>query len=253
MTKKGTLQRLLNNSEQQLWNDFNNAAEFDQRSDIGAARELPLKQFLSEHLPRRYSVGSGEVVDYLGHQTGQLDLIIYDGASTCPLMNLDNGDVLLPAEALLATIEVKTTLTEPELSKAIKGISAVHNLRPWGKAWHGSRLDGEHAIDRQPRVFTSVFAYKSLTADRWASKEIFRLEKILAIHKLKPQCVDRLAVLDRGLIIPQTRRAAQPGEQGVLGLWFFSLINFLDREVARRKEFPWARYEAKRSATWKII
>lgn len=154
----------------------------------------------------------------------------------------------------LPPVEVKSTLTEPEEDKAIRGIDKLHGLRPWGDPWLPPR-QGEPADDRRARVFTSVFAYRSsLTAEPWAERELKRFRGRAKACGCPVESVDRLVVLDRGMILPALGRVAEPGqERGVLGLWFFSLINFLAREVERRKPFPWDRYEARAPDIWKQV
>jgi hypothetical protein len=45
------------------------------------------------------------------------------------------------------------------------------------------------------------------------------------------------------LILPVAGEAFRKlDEKGVLRIWFFHLVNFLAREVERRKEFSWAAY-----------
>lgn len=256
MTDAGreSFRTLLGHAEGDLWTGFERARELHQTGDIGSAREGALGQFLTAQLPARFSVADGEIIDAHGNRTGQTDLFIFDGSATRPLQVFPNGTVLLPAEAVLATVEVKSTLTEPEVDKAIRGVHRVHRLRPWGDAWLPPR-QGEPADDRRARVFTSVFAYRSsLTAEPWAERELKRFRARAAACGSPVESVDRLVVLDRGMILPALGRVAEPGEErGVLGLWFFSLINFLAREVQRRKPFPWDRYEARAPDVWKQV
>ncbi len=249
-----SFRNLLRHAEDDLWTDFERARELQQSGDIGSAREGALGAFLGRQLPKRFDVADGEIIDAHGNRTGQTDLFIFDGSVTRPLQTFADGTVLLPAEALLATVEVKSTLTEPEVDKALKGIDKVHALRAWGEPWLPPR-QGEPADDRRPRVFTSVFAYRSsLTAEPWAQREVTRFRSRARQYGCPVEYVDRVVVLDRGMLLPAAGRVAQPGEErGVLGLWFFSLINFLAREVQRRKPFPWDRYEARSLRVWKSV
>jgi hypothetical protein len=99
---------LIRLAELDLWNEFERARLFNQQGDVGTARESAVGRFLIDQLPGRYRVAAGEVVDRNGNSTGQTDLMIYDGTLTRPLYVRDSS-VLLPAEALLAAVEVKTT------------------------------------------------------------------------------------------------------------------------------------------------
>lgn len=251
---RASFRTLLGHAEGDLWTEFERARELHQSGDIGSAREGALGQFLTTQLPGRFTVADGEILDAHGNRTGQTDLFIFDGSVTRPLQVFPDGTVLLPAEAVLATVEVKSTLTEPEVDRAIRGVDKVHGLRPWGDPWLPPR-QGEPADDRRARVFTSVFAYRSsLTAEPWAKRELERFRARSKACGSPVESVDRLVVLDRGMVLPAPGRVAEPGEErGVLGLWFFSLINFLAREVERRKPFPWDRYEARTPDVWKQV
>lgn len=244
---------LIRLAELDLWNEFERARLFNQQGDVGTARESAVGRFLIDQLPGRYRVAAGEVVDRNGNSTGQTDLMIYDGTLTRPLYVRDSS-VLLPAEALLAAVEVKTTLTAQEVDKCTKSAQLIHGLRPWGEPWIPPRQEGEDAADRQPRVLFSIFAYQSdLTAEEWAVKELRRLRERAADRSCPVEHIDRLVVLDKGMLLPARGAVATPSELGVLRLWFFSLINFLAREVERRRPFPWDRYSPRKNKEWTQI
>jgi hypothetical protein len=255
MTKPMTaFERILIHAENELWLDFQKASEYKQNGDIGTSREDAVMRFLKEHLPNRYEICSGEVVDSQGNQSGQIDLMIFDSSTTCPLMTTGK-DVLLPAEALLAVVEVKTTLSMAEIEKSLKGIKKIHTLKPWGDQWSVSRKNGSTADDALPRVLTSIFAYESnLGSTEWAAKEIGRVREQTLLQNSSIEYVDRVAVLNRGFLMPSAGKAVEPREQsGVLNIWFFSLVNFLDREVRRRKAFPWDDYQIRDKKIWKRV
>ena len=45
---------------------------------MGENREVLLREFLAEHLPRRYGVAKGEIVTRQGDQSHSADVIVYD-------------------------------------------------------------------------------------------------------------------------------------------------------------------------------
>lgn len=238
-------------SEQELWAAFKQADQFRQMGDRGDVREHRLTRFLEDQLPGRFSVVSGEVIDAAGNQSGQTDILIFDGANTRPLVT--SGDVaMLPAEAALATVEVKTKLTKAQMAKAIEGMVKLRAARPWDAPWAVARRDGSGADDKVPRLFTTVFAYDSdLSDDTWSVSEMNRVRSCAVEAGLPIEYIDRLVVLRRGMILPAAGGAYQPNsERGVLGLWFFQLMSFLSREVARREAFPWDRYKLHERGSW---
>lgn len=249
-TGSAQFRHTLTAAENSLWNSFEESQVYMQRGDIGDQREDALAHFLTQRLPSRYAVARGEVVDTQGTQSGQTDILIYDQSLTAPLTQGRN--VLLPAEALLATVEVKTLLSAAELAKSFAGIKALHALRPWDAPYavtNGSK--GSVTDPKLPRILTSIFAYKSnLSATDWQAKEMKRVRDACAEAALPVPCVDRVVVLDRGLLNPAPGVALVPGEKGVLGDWFFNLVNFLSREASRRKSFPWNDYQGPGSRAW---
>lgn len=250
---KTPFQLALMSAQNSLWSSFVESLGYVQRGDIGDHREDALTHFLEQRLPARYAIARGEVVDTRGTRTGQTDILIYDRSSTTPLITGRN--VVLPAEALLATIEVKTTLSADEISKSVSGIKALHDLRPWDAPY--AVVNGPQGIVTDsdlPRILTSIFAYKSnLSVDNWHVKEMRRVREACTTVGLPVPCVDRVVVLNRGLLNPAPGVALVPGEKEVLGYWFFNLVNFLAREAGRRKAFPWNDYQWPMSHSWIVV
>lgn len=238
-------------SEQELWAAFQRADQFRQMGDRGDVRENRLARFLKDQLPSRFSVVSGEVIDAAGNQSGQTDILIFDGANTRPLVT--SGDVaIVPAEAVLATVEVKTKLTRVETARVVDGMLKLRTARPWDAPWAAARRGGSNADDRVPRIFTTLFAYDSdLVASNWPSSEMTRIRECASEAGLPVEYIDRLVVLSRGIVLPAAGGVYRPtNERGVLGLWFFQLMSFLSREVSRREAFPWDQYKLHESGSW---
>lgn len=248
----GSLSGILARAESRMWTEFGDAGAFDNTGDIGETRERALAHFLSERLPSRYKVARGEVVDASGAQSGQTDILIYDGSSVTPLLTRSDNLVLLPAEALLATVEVKSNLTAEETRRSVRGLAKLRKLRPYASPWGLVRQGGQHADDGLPTFFSTVFAYSTTIGEsNWQTAEIERVRNECANLGVPSQWLDRVVVLSRGVILPsQGRVATFSAEQQVLGLWFYHLMNFLARETGRRAAFPWSIYERGLSPVW---
>lgn len=249
---RSPLPEILSRAENRMWTEFNDAGAFANTGDIGEARERALAQFLSERLPSRYMVKRGEVIDASGAQSGQTDILIYDGSMVTPLLTRDSGLVLLPAEALLATVEVKSNLTAEEIRRSIKGVVNMRKLRPYASPWGLARQGGQHADDKLPTFFSTVFAYSTtIGPEDWQIREISRIRRECSSLGVPTQWIDRLVVLSQGIVLPAAGRAATfSADQQVLGLWFYQLMNFLARETARRAPFPWSLYERSLTPDW---
>lgn len=94
---------------------------------VGDSTEDGWKKMLSELLPRRYGVNSGKVVDSQGHQSEQIDIIIYDTFYS-PLMFRIGDDIFVPAESVYAVLEVKQTLNKEHLDAAAQKAESVRRL-----------------------------------------------------------------------------------------------------------------------------
>lgn len=80
----------------------------------GELKELFFKDLLNEFLTSQFGVGTGVVIDSKGNSSKQIDLIIYDNRLLPPFIK--NGNIgVFPLEAVLAIIEIKTTLDKSRL------------------------------------------------------------------------------------------------------------------------------------------
>jgi hypothetical protein len=117
----GVTQRL------QLEIDFLNRL-IPQTVEKGTANENALRNLLVKFLPKRYSIGSGIVIDKDGNYSRQVDIIIYDSDFHPELFSQGAAASLFPADVVYATIEIKTTLTKDEMTKAMENVASVKRL-----------------------------------------------------------------------------------------------------------------------------
>lgn len=239
----------LGHAEQALWLALERTGAFAHPGIKGTERERAVAQFLREHLPSRFGVGSGEAFDAKRGHSGQLDLVIYDQLEIAPLPTGESS-VLIPAEALLAVIEVKTTLKRDELIKCFKSVLKLAALRPYGdKRFIAPRIGGAAADDGNPRCLYSVFAFGTDLAEAsWLNAEWARVRNVAHQVGAPLDLVDRIVVLDRGMVIPPFSvgyERAGGADHQLLSEWFVQLTNFLFREVRRRPSFEWMPYASR--------
>lgn len=101
----------------------------------GTKREDAFRLFLEQRLPKRYGVASGEVVDQLNTVGPQLDVLVFD--QTRDFSFSDGAIHILPAEALLVSIEVKSKLNANEVKKSCDAARKLRSLRPFKLALAG--------------------------------------------------------------------------------------------------------------------
>lgn len=248
MTPPRVFDDLLDSAEDELWLGFERAKAKEHKLSRGESREEGLAGFLQSQLPSRFRVTSGEAIDAKQRRTGQLDIVIYDCNRTVPLLTEKSGDVL-PAESLLAVVEVKSTLTQKELEKCAKAAKAISQLRPEGIKFSTPRQKGKDASDGKPRCQYSVIAFKTdLSSKDWCQREWDRLCKATKTAGVSHKNIDRVIVFNRGMLVPPSKAGrASTDERGMLRQWFLHLSNFLVREADRRKAFDFQRYGHRRS------
>jgi len=99
----------------------------DHGTIVGTGTEHGWYGFLTGFLPRRYGVATGKVVDSRGHQSEQVDLIVYD-AFYSPLLFIVGDATFVPAESVYAVFEVKQVLNKEHLDAAAAKAESVRRL-----------------------------------------------------------------------------------------------------------------------------
>jgi len=145
--------------------------------DLGHIAEVTVRALLRDVLPARFGVGTGFV--FTGeqpldeHQTNPLDVLIYDALNYSPVFT--EGDyVVIPIHALLAVIEVKTTLTSQKYQEAVKQLEFLeysYNLptNPSGYVLGFTRKDSLDAVEGWASKYTSGWWMRGvyLVQDDW--------------------------------------------------------------------------------------
>lgn len=115
----------------------------DARLVSGEWKEQLIRNYLIKYLPKRFAIGRGYIKNpYTNTCSKQIDIVIYDQLNYAPYF-LDRDLVVLPPEAVVAVIEIKSGTKKTELIKfgneehevltdlfsAFKNIEAAKNVR----------------------------------------------------------------------------------------------------------------------------
>lgn len=138
-------------------------SQVNHRPTKGDFRENILKDFLKKYLPENFGICKGIVIDVDGNQSNQQDILIYDKSFTPRFLHTDDENVL-PIESILATIEVKSTLTREELRKALDNIKSIRSLNK-------SFSSGQVITTYHP--FGFIFSYDSINMENLI--EVYRV------------------------------------------------------------------------------
>lgn len=120
---------------------------------MGTPRESFISQFLKDHLSEKVAIGTGEVIDSNSHpeqRRNQHDIVVYK--REFPKLDFGGGIHGFLAESVVATIEVKSTLTQGDFKKASLAARNVKNL---SRANRGGLFSGY----QPPSILSFVVAY----------------------------------------------------------------------------------------------
>jgi hypothetical protein len=206
----------------------------------GAPREAFVREFLVAHLGTRAAIGTGEIVDASSRAGGprnQIDIVVYK--SEFPKIDLGGGIHAFLAESVIATIEVKSTLTKSGLEKATKSAVAVKALQ---------RHLAQHKISTMPvqKIISFVVAYNG---PLHASTILDWLVEIDAKYRINvpplPLTGDQRSQLQSG------------GVEGVFILGKNSVVFDYDAvgviQDANRRCYPNARYQYRDAASGNLL
>ncbi|WP_192456275.1 DUF6602 domain-containing protein [Musicola keenii] len=140
-----------------LLTDFEISSEINHNGNKGDYREGTLRNFLlSGRLPKRFGVGSGEIIGPTRNVSKQSDLVIYDQLDGMSLIYEDDIQIF-PIESVFGVIEVKSTLSKEELIKSLENIKSVKYLAPNESVTKKNSLMS--MTYPRPKPFGIVFAY----------------------------------------------------------------------------------------------
>lgn len=243
---------VLSRAERELALSSEKAGDFQHNGVRGDERAASLMRFLQLHLPNTMDVAKGEAIDSRDNRSGQLDLIIYDKSASAPISSGEEN-VLVPAEALYAVIEVKSVLSSDELIKSVAAAKKIRGLRPFKEHFIGPRRDGAAAEDGRCRCAYSIFAYSTnLSKTDWLNKEYKRATSALDRAGMTHDVIERIVVLGRGLINPATATGKEIADdnESIFLEYYLHLMNFLSRESARRPAVDWQIYTTRGTSGW---
>jgi hypothetical protein len=251
-SQESKYRQLLAAAENSLWTSFEASGALKHSLSQGESREAAIASFLRAQLSTRFGVTSGEAVDAEGRSSTQLDVMIFD-AHGVPKLYSGAAASILPVEGLLSVIEVKTELRSKDVAAVCHAVNKLAELRPYGEQFVTPRTGGKPRAAGSLRCMYTLFAFSSdLSPENWPQNEWDRLIRTAAAKGTDLRRLDRVVVLDRGLIMPGSSRArtTRDEDKTLLGEWFVHLTQFLTREISKRRPFEWHPYEEVSGRPW---
>ncbi|HET7098982.1 MAG TPA: DUF6602 domain-containing protein [Patescibacteria group bacterium] len=204
--KNPTRTQIFTEASKNLRQDLERAKSIPHHGERGKEVENILKNFLKEHLPKRYDVASGFILDRADNVSPQTDVIVYD-ASSCPIFETYEDNLIIPSDNAAAVIEVKSNLTKKDIEDAAEKIANIKSLN-------------KSAIDLPPgpwnlNTIGILFAFKSSLSLETIGTHY---KNSIAKHKLGRH-IDYIFVLDEGML---SINAHLPGDPGFAPIMLYS-------------------------------
>ncbi len=172
--------------------------EFDHPVINGRAKEIFITDLLKPLLYPNVEMCTGIIFDSLGHQSDQIDIIIYD-KRIIPTVTLSSVEKAIPYEAVLATVEIKSKLTAEQLKICVKNAWSIKTLKfrqdflnnTWKNSFHDfiRKFEGDKNIYQKWLEDTfkinspilTVFAFNSSISVKNSEDELKRLKNTASI------------------------------------------------------------------------
>ena len=194
----GHLAEVLTLTASELTLEFEKAPTAVRHSGVaGQESERIVAGFLRERLPDAIGVTTGEVIDSQGGRSRQIDVILYDALRTPMTFSGELDDThVVPAEGVLAVVEVKTHLRSGDLGACVTNCRSVKQRvrtayfrQPIESRYYAY---GKECVDMP--IHYSVFAASS---DNLYAGRLNDLQAEVPIEER----IDLLCCLDRGLVV----------------------------------------------------
>ena len=146
-----------------------------------------VRTFLRDHLPKRFDVGSGFIIDRLDTVARQTDVIVYD-ALNCPVYRASQDAAIFPSDNVAAVVEVKSRLDKDQLRLAFENIFETKQL--------AKTSPPELPFVVNSQTLGCLFAFESAISLDKISEHYYQLikEHSIGFH------IDIILVLDKGII-----------------------------------------------------
>lgn len=132
------------------------------KPDIGANRELVVREFLQKHIPKRLTASlGGQVIGLDGSESRQIDILV---SSDISIRFEQNDKTFVTAESLASAISVKSRLDKPSLEDCLQNLASIPQID--GKVLSFLNLD-VNAFARFTLMHPSlyVFAYEGMAVN----------------------------------------------------------------------------------------
>lgn len=183
MKEKKILKEIFQNLENSLYSDM--SIKIQHNASDGKYREYLVTKVLEKIIPSKYSITNGFVIDSDNRISKEMDVIIYDRNYVPPFF--DETYTVVPIEAVIAVIQVKTTLKIDTLNDSIDNLNSIDKLNSKIGGRIISANTGAESIEkRYIKPYKILLSYRSEYADSQKfTKALNDIDMIYIIEKEK--------------------------------------------------------------------
>jgi hypothetical protein len=214
-SSSSTRSQIFTEASKKLRQDLDRSKSIPHHGERGKEVENILKSFLREHLPKRYGVTSGFILDRADNVSAQTDVIVYD-ANSCPVLETYEDNLIVPSDNAAAVIEVKSNLTKKDIEDAAEKVAGIKSLNkskinfPEGP-WNINTIGILFAFKSELSLETISVHYKNSIAKHGLGRHI-----------------DYVFVLDEGML---SINVHLPGDHGFAPIMLYSPNSGVDGTV----------------------
>lgn len=187
-----TYESLLESVRLKLISDFESAKrDVPHYGERGEELENIIIKWLNAYLPKRFSVGTGFILGVNNEISPQTDVIIYD-AFNCPIIRFSDKSLILPADNVAITFEVKSNLTKKEFEDAVRKTKSIKAISKSPISEFDLLSEGAKKVV-QRQTYSILFAFDSDVS----------LKTIASWYKesfINGRHIDYICILDKGWI-----------------------------------------------------
>ena len=189
----------------------------------GDLTELDWVKVLKDHLPQRYQVSKGFVIDSNGKKSEQIDVVIYDWQYT-PLLYNKNEQRFIPAESVYAIFEVKQTLNRKNVLYAGNKVSSVRKLHRTSAVI--THAGGKHEPKQLFSIIGGILTYNSEWKPGIGKTLTNTLKKLNKNSRLDIGCIASVGIFEASYLDNKTEVTGKPSTMA-LATFMFHLLEKL--------------------------
>lgn len=169
-------------------------ADFESSKDVrhnlgkGVNRENILKNYLSDILPEKFSLGKGEIFNSLGDHSPESDIVIFD-KTVCPKLLYDEDHALFPAEVVYGVLQVKSSLTSKDLEDAYKNIVKIKKIFGHQGNFQYTNGVGMYVGMSSPKPLGIIVAFEEKRSNEAVVEQLKTLDNELEDLNMRPDFV----------------------------------------------------------------